>query len=384
LPVVKIETKTPRTNKPTNGQTEPNSLYFLYIIHQTHSLIKPLHSPLPFSVSQLSKLSSINIAAYKLEWKKGKANPVVSNLRAKLRINPMPLMSVFNDGNGFPRIVLADPSGSTAEVLLYGGQVVSWKNERREELLFMSSKAVWKPPKAIRGGIPVFFPQFGSLGSLEKNGFARNRFWAIDNDPSPLPPSNNHSSVDLLLKSTNEDLKVWPRSAGKLTLIPRVRNTDTKPFTFTFALRNYLSVSDISEVRVEGLETLDYFDNLMQRERFTEQADAITFDGEVNRVYLSTPPKIAIIDHEKKRTLVLRKDGMPDAGMWNPWDKKSKVVPDFGYDDYKTMLCVDSAVTETPIVLKPMEEWKGYQELSTVSSSYCSGQLDPRKVLCGF
>lgn len=36
-----------------------------------------------------------------------------------------------------------------------------------------------------------------------------------------------------------------------------------------------------SEVRVEGLETLDYLDNLMRRERFTEQADAITFDGEV-------------------------------------------------------------------------------------------------------
>lgn len=36
-----------------------------------------------------------------------------------------------------------------------------------------------------------------------------------------------------------------------------------------------------SEVRVEGLETLDYLDNLLRRERYTEQADAITFDGEV-------------------------------------------------------------------------------------------------------
>lgn len=34
-------------------------------------------------------------------------------------------------------------------------------------------------------------------------------------------------------------------------------------------------------MRVEGLETLDYLDNLMDRQRFTEQADAITFDGEV-------------------------------------------------------------------------------------------------------
>ncbi|GAV84660.1 Aldose_epim domain-containing protein, partial [Cephalotus follicularis] len=52
---------------------------------------------------------------------------------------------------------------------------------------------------------------------------------------------------------------------GKLTLIPRVRNTDNKAFSFMFALRNYLSVSDISEVHIEGLETLDYFDNLMHK-----------------------------------------------------------------------------------------------------------------------
>ncbi|KAM0954873.1 hypothetical protein TB2_022976 [Malus domestica] len=304
----------------------------------------------------------------------------------------MPL-NIVNKGDGFPRIILTEPTGSSAEVLLYGGQVVSWKNERREELLFMSSKATWKLPKAIRGGIPVCFPQFGNLGSLEQHGFAKNRLWSVDSDPSPLPPTNNQTSVDLILKSTEEDLKTWPRSfelrlrvslnAGKLTLIPRVRNTDSKTFSFTFALINYLYVSDISEVRVEGLETLDYLDNLMRRERFTEQADAITFDEEVNRVYLGTPTKIAMIDHERKRTFVLRKDGMPDAVVWNPWDKKAKTIPDLGDEDYKTMLCVDSAAIETPIFLKPSEEWKGRQELSTVSSSYCSGQLDPRMVLHG-
>lgn len=72
------------------------------------------------------------------------------------------------------------------------------------------------------------------------------------------------------------------------------------------------------------------------------------------------------------------------AVVWNPWDKKAKALPDLGDVDYKTMLCVDSAAIETPIVLKPFEEWKGYQELSTVSSSYCSGQLDPWKVLRGY
>lgn len=72
------------------------------------------------------------------------------------------------------------------------------------------------------------------------------------------------------------------------------------------------------------------------------------------------------------------------AVVWNPWDKKAKALRDMGVDGYKTMLCVDSAAIENPIVLKPFEEWRGRQELSTVSSSYCSGQLDPRRVLHGF
>lgn len=40
----------------------------------------------------------------------------------------------------------------------------------------------------------------------------------------------------------------------------------------------------------------------------------IAFMVKVDKVYLSTPTKIAILDHERKRTFVLRKDGLPDAG----------------------------------------------------------------------
>jgi len=37
----------------------------------------------------------------------------------------------------------------------------------------------------------------------------------------------------------------------------------------------------------------------------------------VDKVYLNTPTKIAIIDHERKKTFVLRKDGLPDASEFN-------------------------------------------------------------------
>lgn len=62
--------------------------------------------------------------------------------------------------------------------------------------------------------------------------------------------------------------------------------------------------------------------------------------------------------------------------VWNPWDKKSKSMVDFGDEEYKQMLCVDGAAIEKPITLKPGEEWTGRLQLSVVPSSFCSEYLN--------
>lgn len=297
---------------------------------------------------------------------------------------------VTKDWNGIDQVVLRVPRGASARISLQGGQVTSWRNERGEELLFTSSKAIFKPPKAIRGGIPICFPQFGGCGSLEQHGFARNKIWTVDEDPPPLQSydCNGKIYVDLLLKPSEDDLKCWPHCFefrlrvsltmdGNLSMISRVRNLNGKPFSFAFAFHTYLSISDISEVRIEGLETLDYLDNLCHRQRFTEQGDAITFESEVDRAYLSSPDVIAVLDHEKKRTFVLRKEGLPDVVVWNPWEKKSKAMTDFGDEEYKQMVCVDGAIIERPVTLKPGEEWTGKLELSVVPSTFCTERLGP-------
>ncbi|VAI75349.1 unnamed protein product [Triticum turgidum subsp. durum] len=303
-----------------------------------------------------------------------------------------PFLEYIRAPGGLDKVVLRGRRSCSVEIRLFGGQVTSWKNDHGEELLFVSSKAI-KPPKPFRGGIPICFPQ----GNLEQHGFARNRLWAIDDNPPPLPVNPAIKAfVDLILKPSEDDLKMWPHSfefrlrialgaGGDLSLTSRIRNTNTdgRPFSYTFAYHTYFSVSDISEVRVEGLETMDYLDNMKGKERFTEQGDAIVFESEVDKVYLAAPSKVAIIDHDMRRTFVVTKEGLPDAVVWNPWDKKAKAMQDFGDSEYKHMLCVEPAAVEKPITLKPGEEWKGRLGLSAVPSSYCSGQLDPLKVLHG-
>lgn len=290
-------------------------------------------------------------------------------------------VKITKDKNGVDLVTLQNPRGFSVQVSLHGGQVLSWKNECGEELLFRSSKANSKPPAAVRGGIPICFPQFGNRGSLEQHGFARNKIWEIDNNPPPLHNNDcdTKTFIDMLLKPSEEDMKIWPHryefrlrvlltSDGALKLISRIRNIGSKVFSFSIAYHTYFSVSDISEVRVEGLETLDYLDNLHHKERFTEQGDALTFETEVDRVYIGSPHIIGVFDHEKRRTFLIRKEGLPDAVVWNPWEKKAKAISDMGDEEYRQTICVDGAAIEKPITLKPGEEWTGRLELSSLPS----------------
>jgi glucose-6-phosphate 1-epimerase len=56
------------------------------------------------------------------------------------------------DENGIARLNLLHPSGSSAQVYLNGATVTSFKTSKGEDVIFLSSKAIFKTGKAIRGG----------------------------------------------------------------------------------------------------------------------------------------------------------------------------------------------------------------------------------------
>lgn len=147
--------------------------------------------------------------------------------------------------------------GATAEVTLFGAHVRSWKVGGAEQM-FVSS-ASQPAPKALRGGVPICFPQFADRGLGGKHGFARTSAkWTVlakSAEPSP--------TVTLELRADDETRAAFPgayrllyhvtlSSDSALSLAMQVINeSDTEPAEFTTALHTYFKVADVAAVRIE-------------------------------------------------------------------------------------------------------------------------------------
>jgi glucose-6-phosphate 1-epimerase len=266
--------------------------------------------------------------------------------------------------NTLPKVTLKSPQGDTAEVSLHGAHLTSWKNKKGEELIFVSSNAIYQPPKAIRGGVPVCFPQFGTLGSLGQHGFARNTaFEVYETQLSKVGMALKYDGVSVTAFPHPFELRIITEvMEDQLVQTMEVINTGASPLSFTAALHTYFRVASIASTSVTGLSGLTYLDNMEGRTPKSEAGEKLVFCGEVDRVYVSAPDKILLKDGMAGRTIVITKSGFPDAVVWNPWVEKAKGMADFGDDEYKNMVCVEPAIANgTPVVLSPGAQWSGTQ-----------------------
>jgi hypothetical protein len=58
------------------------------------------------------------------------------------------------------------PTGESIEVLLFGATIVSWKDTKGVEKLWVSEAAKTDGSKAVRGGVPVVFPVSNSSSAF--------------------------------------------------------------------------------------------------------------------------------------------------------------------------------------------------------------------------
>lgn len=247
----------------------------------------------------------------------------------------------------------------------FGAHALSWRCQGRERL-YLSPRASFGEGKAIRGGVPVIFPQFGERGGGPRHGFARTSAW------EPLDgPGAGASRLAFRLRDDERTRRHWPhRFEAELALEPgenrlrialRVRNLDQAPFEFTAALHTYLRVADIAGTLVHGLEDRPYFDSARDGERVEATDAPVRFEGEVDRIYPDSRRALRVTDGEQ--LLRLETEGFADTVVWNPGAALAAELADLGAGEQRHFVCVEAANILSPIRLQPGADWAGAQTL---------------------
>lgn len=235
----------------------------------------------------------------------------------------------------------------------------------------MSPRAELAPGKAIRGGIPVIFPQFAQRGSGFRHGFARLRQWRLADCAMPDP-----ARTTLVLSDSEESRESWPHrfhaelqvalAGGQLSTSLQVTNTDTLEFVFTAALHTYFRVEDIGRASLSGLEGRHYLDCVGQGASRSQGSHPLRFSGEIDRIYPNASGPCVLDDGLGSVRIEAR--GFADTVVWNPGPQLAAATHDLGPGQHVHFVCVEAATVETPIRLGPGETWKGSQTLVTLDS----------------
>ncbi len=272
-------------------------------------------------------------------------------------MNTQPITVTTGQG-GLPLVKIHTP-WTRAEIYLHGAHITHFQRHHEPPLLFLSRQSLFAAGKAIRGGVPLCFPWFGNREGGPSHGFARTTAWELFQ--SNVTPDGT-VTANLALPEKELVQRGWPAAkvnyivtAGRdLTMELRVQNVTAQDFVFEDCLHTYFSIGDISQVTVTGLKGVHYLDKVDQFTRKQETGDAIRISSEVDRVYLNTPATVEIQDPKLGRTIAVEKSGSQSTVIWNPWADKARAMADFGDDEYKEMLCVESGnVGENKITLPP-------------------------------
>jgi len=260
-------------------------------------------------------------------------------------------------------------SGASCEIHDFGATVTSFKTASGRECLFVSRDAKLDGTKAIRGGIPLVFPQFGQPDkSMPQHGFLRNNTWKIDEASAYDNTDSAGISLTLDLKDVqNSRGRKWDENTAldcsfvfsvkvetnKMTTELEIKNTSSNAFEFQTLQHTYFLVEgsaalDNSQCYVKGLDGYSVVDKITNEE-YVLGDDPIVISGNVDRVYTPSSAggmEVVNVDigvgHSKK--IKMTATGTLDGAstpvscvVWNPFKEKAAEMGDFGNDQVNTL-----------------------------------------------
>lgn len=265
----------------------------------------------------------------------------------------------------FQPLRLHSAGGATAALCLHGAHLLEWRAAGSDDNeFFLSATSSYAAGAAIRGGLPLIFPQFSGMGPLPKHGFARTRTWTLVEQTTP-------ARLRLALEDDAASRALWPhgfRATLDVTLTDDtlevclgVLNTGNGTCAFTAALHGYFAVDDIGQARVQGLAGRRYLDAADGLREDIETRREMPIDGEFDRIYHAVDGALRLVDGHRR--LVMMRTGFPDVVVWNPGAARASALADLEPGGWRRMLCVEPAHIARPVELAPGASWTGTQIL---------------------
>lgn len=259
-------------------------------------------------------------------------------------------LAIVEGKSGMPAIRI-ETDWSTAEIYQHGAHVTSFQTKGGAPVLFMSGESLFQSGKAIRGGVPLVYPWFGGREGSPAHGFARLTAWDLL-ETRAMP--GGAVRVRFRLPSDGASEVVYQVTvAAALTLELMVRNLGAEDFRFESCLHTYFNVGSADAIGLHGLAGDRCVDLVAARE-FVQGPEPVRITSETDRIYQDSTGEVGIRDPSLGRTIHVRKSGSRSTVVWNPWIDKSIRMADFGDEEYRRMICVESGnVGENAVVLPP-------------------------------
>ena len=254
----------------------------------------------------------------------------------------------------------------SARLFLQGAHLTHYAPSGQENWLWVSPEAQYRQGRAIRGGVPVCWPWFGDparnpqavshqISTPAAHGFARHQLWTL----ATVEETDDQVHVVLTLDASHGYEGQWSgqaRAQAAFTFTSEscqielmTENVGAEPLALSQALHTYLPVKDIATAAVHGLEGAAYLDTLDGWQR-KQQQGAVRFVGETDRIYLQHG-RLQLATGDRRR--VLLGEGSGSAIVWNPGPEKAARLSDFGAEDWRRMVCIETANAADDCVTLP-------------------------------
>ena len=255
------------------------------------------------------------------------------------------------DFGALPAVRIEGRDGAAAIVTLYGAHLVSWKSSNGQERIFCSTKSSLDGSRAIRGGMPVIFPQFAARGTGMRHGFARVSTWRLGDN------GDDYAEFNLTHTDLAPDVAAaWPYEFGltlrievladELRVALNVRNIGTAAFPFSSALHTYFMIDRLANTAIAGVQEGEML--------ITDKYDHIYF-GQARPIVLRSGIGALRLDQQ----------GFTDAVVWNPGAADSAALADMEGDEFQHFVCIEPALIE-PVTLEAGDTWTGRHQVNVV------------------